>query len=80
MSKEDAFKAQQALGGKKFNNRVVVSGFFDERRYTSKDFIPDEYEERSCAERFRIKQEEQQRKQQEEEEKQKLLEDEEIKD
>ncbi len=55
---EDAQKAQLSLGGRKFNGRSILTGFFHEDRYARKDFNPDEYEERMCAERFRLRQEE----------------------
>jgi len=62
---EDAQRAQLALGGRKFNGRSITSGFFSEERYARKDFSPDEYEERVCAEKFRLRQEEKERELQE---------------
>jgi len=54
--KEDAHQAQQSLGGRKFNCRLVVSGFYSEDRYLRKDFIPDEVEEKAVADKFRAMQ------------------------
>jgi hypothetical protein len=56
--KDDAQKAQTALGGRKFNGRTVITGFFGEDRYKTQEFAPDEYEEKACAEKYRQKQEE----------------------
>jgi len=59
--KEDALKAQQAFAGRKFNGRIILSGFWPEDRYEQKNFLPDEEEERSMAERFKKQVEQKQR-------------------
>jgi splicing factor U2AF subunit len=59
-SKEDALKVQQALTGKKFNGRYVVTGFFSETRYLDKNFDPNESEEKASFETITAKQQQQQ--------------------
>jgi len=53
---EEAFKAQQDLGGRRFAGHTVVSGFFPEDRYFRKDFLPDEEEEYAFVEMFKRQQ------------------------
>lgn len=55
---EEAFKAQQDLGGRRFAGHTVVSGFFPEDRYIRKDFLPDQEEEYAFVEMFKKKQQE----------------------
>jgi splicing factor U2AF subunit len=66
---EDAQKALEELGGRKFGGHTVISGYFSEDKYAKKDFGPDFEEEMHCAEKFRQMQmeKERQRLQQEEE-------------
>jgi len=37
-TKDDAIKAQQMLGGRKFNNRTILTSFYDEDLYEMRDF------------------------------------------
>jgi len=36
---DEALKAQQALAGRKFGGRVVVTSFFDLEKFRNKDFM-----------------------------------------
>ncbi len=54
---EEAKKAQVAFAGRKYNGRMLVSGFFNESRYLTKNFIRDDDEERAVAEKYKPKSE-----------------------
>ena len=54
---EQAATAQQALAGRKYGNRSVLTGFFPEDQYYNKNFEPDRQEELQVAENFRKRQE-----------------------
>eukprot|EP01119_Soliformovum_irregulare_P008571 TRINITY_DN21684_c0_g1_i1.p1 TRINITY_DN21684_c0_g1~~TRINITY_DN21684_c0_g1_i1.p1 ORF type:complete len:517 (+),score=147.33 TRINITY_DN21684_c0_g1_i1:63-1553(+) len=58
---EEAIRALKALGGKKFQGRTVITGYFPEDRYIRKDFVPEAEEERIVAEKFRLTQLEKER-------------------
>jgi len=51
--KEDAERAQKSTGGKKFNGRFIVTGFYSESKYTYRDWLPEPEEEARVAEKFR---------------------------
>jgi len=53
---EEAFKAQQDLGGRRFAGHTVISGFFPEDRYIRKDFLPEPEEENVFMEEFKKRQ------------------------
>jgi len=55
---EEAFKAQQDLGGRRFAGHTVISGFYPEDRYIRKDFLPDREEEMVFVEAFKKRQQE----------------------
>jgi len=55
---EEAFKAQQDLGGRRFAGHTVISGFFPMDRYIRKDFLPDPQEEVAFMEKFKKRQQE----------------------
>jgi len=55
---EEAFKAQQDLGGRRFAGHTVISGFFPEDRYIRKDFLPEREEEMVFVEAFKKRQQE----------------------
>jgi hypothetical protein len=69
--KEEAEKAQKTLGGRRYNNRAVLTGFYNEDKYplryyyyisltygyANKDWTPDAEEEFKSAEKFKKYQE-----------------------
>lgn len=50
--REEADRALRALGGRRFDNRSVMAGYFNEDKYARKDFAPDPSDEQSNAEKF----------------------------
>lgn len=56
---EEAKKAQVAYAGRKYNGRMLISGFFSEVRYATKNFIRDDDEERAVAEKYKPKESDQ---------------------
>jgi len=59
--KEEAKLCVFTLGGKKFDGRTIIAGFFSEDRFAKKEFKPEEEEERRVAEKFRAIQEQKER-------------------
>jgi len=51
--KDEAEKAQRALGGRKYNGRAVVTGYYNEDKYAKRDWTPEYEEERKVAEKFK---------------------------
>ncbi|PRP82034.1 hypothetical protein PROFUN_03724 [Planoprotostelium fungivorum] len=54
-TKEEARKAHEALGGRKYNSRTILVGFYDEEKYAKLQFMPNAEEEIAYGERLREK-------------------------
>jgi len=55
---EEAWRAHQELGGRRFAGHTVISGFFPEDRYIRKDFLPDPEEEDVFMQKYQKMQQE----------------------